>query len=319
MSTQSHWIYIKEGRDHGPVSFAHLQSLYDTGQLTGADLVRPEGSPEHENRPLADVLLQEPPVVRLPATAGASQPEGAETSANEPADGEGQPAEGDEAAKASLDWIKGKVDAWTTAASITARRGVLQARRYRVAHSQLPTAYLNLGRVLRDRGQYRDEFTELYQELDDLAEEVAQLDPDEASNAEFPSLVDQIRTFASRLTGYPQREMLASHARTVLRELGRRAYEKFGDAAGPEHLVAEIRRSQKRLERLDNELKGLETEEHHAGAEARRAAADSLRKLVDTGRALVEEVPRSWSRARAQAEHRAKQRQRDEMDQGAGI
>ncbi len=311
MPMYSYWIYIKDGREHGPVSFEHLQSLHDTGQLTGSDLVRPEGATADESQPLAQVL-QEPSVVRLPATG--------DTQLRSTRHGEDELGEGSADSKASLDWFKDKLDAWTASASIAARRGVLQARRYRVARSQLPTAYLNLGRVVRSRGQYRDEFTELYQELDDLAEEMAQLDPEDTSKAEFPSLVDQMRSLASRMAGYPQREMLASHARQVLRELGRRAFEKFGDASGPDHLVNEIRRLHKRLERLDNQLKRLDDEESQAGVDARRAATDSVRKLLDTGAAFVAEVPRAWSRARAQAEDRAKkQRQRDELDQGAGI
>lgn len=301
MPAHSQWIYIKDGQEHGPVSFPHLQSLHDTGQLSGDDIVRPFGSPVTESRPFSEVLLRETQL-RL-----------AETS-------EGESEAGGESTKRPVDWIKEKVDSWTVAASVAARRGVIQARRYRIAHSLLPAAYLQLGRLVRDRGQYRHDFNDVYQELDDLAEEVAQLDPADTAKTEFPSLIDQVRDFASRLTGYPQREMLASHARSVLRELGRKAYDKYGDQAGPEHLVAEIRQLRKRLERLNEELARLDDEEHQAGAEARRAAADTLRRLVTTGRELVAEMPRAFSRARARAEDLAKKRQeREQQDQGSGI
>lgn len=302
MPAHSQWIYIKDGQEHGPFSFPHLQSLHDTGQLSGDDIVRPYGSPVTESRPFSEVLLHETSLVRLSG------------------DREGEHERAGEPQRGTLDWFKDKIDAWTAAASVTARRGVLQARRYRIAHSLLPAAYLQLGRVVRDQGKYRHDFNELYQELDDLAEEVAQLDPDEAAKAEFPSLVDQVRDFASRLTGYPQREMLASHARNILRELGRKAHDKYGDEAGPEHLVAELRRLRKRLDSLDEELARLDHEEHGTGEEARRAAADSFRRWVTTGRELVAEMPRAWSRARARAEDLAKKRrEREELDQGAGI
>ena len=302
MPAHSQWIYIKDGQEHGPFSFPHLQSLHDTGQLSGDDIVRPFGSPVTESRPFSEVLLHEASLVRLSGGRDGEEPPG------------GEPHRG------SLDWFKDKLDAWTAAASVTARRGVLQARRYRIAHSLLPAAYLHLGRVVRDQGKFRHDFNDLYQELDDLAEEVAQLDPNDAAKAEFPSLVDQMRDFASRLTGYPQREMLASHARNILRELGRKAYDKHGDEAGPDHLVAELRRLRKRLQGLDEELARLDDEEHPAGVDARRTAADGLRRLVTTGRELVAEMPRAWSRARARAEDLAKKRrERDEMDQGAGI
>lgn len=302
MPAHSQWIYIKDGQEHGPVSFPHLQSLHDTGQLSGDDIVRPFGSPVTESRPFSEVLMRETQL-RLAS----------------PGEGEQEPP-GGESTRRPVDWIKEKVDAWTAAASVAARRGVLQARRYRVANSQLPTAYLQLGRVIRDRGQYRHEFNDLYQELDDLAEEVAQLDPGDTAKTEFPSLIDQVRDFAARLTGYPQREMLASHARSILRELGRKAYDQYGDQAGPEHLVAEIRRLRTRLERLDEELAHLDDEESQSRVEARRAAVDSLRRLVTTGRELVAEMPRAWSRARARAEELARQRhEREEQDQGSGI
>ncbi len=302
------WLFTKDGLEAGPVPTSQLRAMYDSGQLAETDLVRPADEPGAMAQTLGDVLAMEPPAPPFSPTTITATTGDDPIPPGSPKSNPGDPL-------GTRDWLKEKWDLLTANASLTAQRGVLQARRFRIANSVLPTAYLALGKAVRDEGRYRDEFTELYQELDDLVDEIAQLEPAEsrATKVEFPSMIDQLRGLATKLAGIPQREMLASHARGLLRELGRKAYDAHAEEAGPEPLVADVRQARTRLEEIDGELGRLDEEEVEAGRQSYDSARQALKKLVDTGAALAAEVPRAWSRARAKAEaNQAEAARRDE-------
>ncbi len=293
------WMYTKDGQEAGPVPISQLRAMHEAGELSSSALVRPVDEANAAARTLEEILAFDSSAVSQSASAEggtASSPSvrHAEDRANEP--------------QRTRDWLRDRWDEFASGASLATHRSLLQARRFRLTSTTLPSAYLALGKSVREQGRFRDEFSELYQELDDLVDEIAELEPAESgtSRVEFPSLVDQLREWASKLAGLPQRELLASHARSLLRELGRKAYDAHGDDAGPDRLVADIRRARSKVEVVDAELGKLEESDIQAGHDMRDATRQTFKKLVDTGAALAAEVPRAWSRARAKAEANAR-------------
>jgi hypothetical protein len=223
------WYYGQHDQQLGPVSIDELKALAAAGQLARTDIVWTEGFDDWI--PAAEVEGLFP----LPASPPqqATTPKPTPPPIHEPQGSQSPDAPTESKFKASLSALKANMK---SAGQLVAN----QAKRTKIAQVTLPSAYRELGRRVYESGPYRDEFPEQYGLLDDFE---AKLEPTEEGKGLAASAKSAVNM-----------KVLKSKQSRALATLGRIAYEKHGQAAGPEDLIQTISKCCSALETLDAEI-----------------------------------------------------------------
>lgn len=129
-----------------------------------------------------------------------------------------------------------------------------QAELAELVNLLLPGAYQALGQHLADAGLYRDELADFYQHIARLREELLRLDVGVPNPAKVEGPAAQARSLAQTVQQMFLAQALKRNIQGSLSELGRAAFERYGEQGGPPELIQPIRHRRAQVERLEAEI-----------------------------------------------------------------
>lgn len=130
-----------------------------------------------------------------------------------------------------------------------------QTERTKLINLTLPPLYQALGRHAFSSPDFRAEFAELFQQLDQVQAELSEISG--RSPAVAKSLGDKAKAMAGQAMQAAQSQKLSMRQSSLFGTLGKAMYDKHEDASGPQELVKPIADTVARLAMLDSELDGL--------------------------------------------------------------
>ncbi len=229
------WHYSKDGQQHGPVSASDLKNLAKSGDLLPTDLIWKEGMAEWKPASNVKGLFSATPVsvVESPKASPASPQV------------ETLPVVPGTAKRQSL------VEAAKGAAQYAAK----QTERTKLVNLTLPPLYQALGWNAFSSPDYRAEFAELFQQLDQVQAELSEISG--RSPAAAKSFGEKAKAMAGQAMQAAQTKQLSLRQSSLFGTLGKAVYEKDEAASGPQELIKPIADTVARLAMLDSELDGL--------------------------------------------------------------
>jgi hypothetical protein len=149
-------------------------------------------------------------------------------------------------------------------AKAAAQIAAKQAERGKISQITLPGAYWALGKEIRSAGHFQDEFGDLYAKIDEILGKIQSLKQAHPEWGHPQKLTDRAKAAAGHAADLAKAKALKVKANGVLRELGKRTYEKHGEQAGTATVIQPVLQALARLETLDREIKELS--ESHSGS-----------------------------------------------------
>lgn len=229
------WHYSKDGKQHGPVSASVLKNLAKTGNLQPTDLIRKEGMAEWKPAKNLKGLFSTTPVSAI------ENPKAINASSHVPV----LPSVPEMTNKQSL------VEAAKDAAQYAAK----QTERAKLTNLTLPPLYQALGRHAFSSPDFRAEFAELFQQLDQVQTEQSEIRG--RTLVTTKSFGDKAKAMAGQAMDAAQSQKLSLRQSSLFGTLGKAVYDKHEAASGPQELVKPIADTVARLAMLDSELDGL--------------------------------------------------------------
>lgn len=224
------WHYSNGGQQHGPVSAADLKALAKSGNLLPTDLIWKEGMAEW--KPASNVKGLFSTVESSKASPASPQVEAL-------------PVVPETAKKQTL------VEAAKGAAQYAAK----QTERTKLMNLTLPPLYQALGRHAFSSPDFRAEFAELFQQLDQVKAEQSEING--RTPAAAKSLGDKAKAMAGQAMQAAQSQKLSLRQSSLFGTLGKVVYDKHEAASGPQELVKPIADGVARLAMLDSDLETL--------------------------------------------------------------
>jgi hypothetical protein len=301
------WHYEKQGRAFGPVPAEHLKALLETGQLAADDAAWPAGADAPRRCRVAEAVA-----MSLAGPGGgalaAAREETAGPRSESPAAEHPPAARAEASSRRGCAWDSARTGIHRGAAYVreraagaisrtrqAARLAAFEARRTKLRKVTLPALHLALGRHVRRAGLFRDELPDLHGRLDALSRKLKDLRGAGEESDEFSSLADRAGEAAHRVAAAVQSEVVSARARNCLRELGKAAYDRFGDASGPEPLVSPLRDARRRMADLEARIDDLKASLSDL-LSPRRAAVAGIAAALGAAAVLAAVAPRSFIR-----------------------
>ncbi len=254
MATNQEWHYVKDGTQHGPVSSSDLEALATSGELSPSDLIWQEGMANWKSAGKFKGLFPE-----INSSNDADQkPSTPTTNANTPS------TEPEPIGKRSL----------IGTAKSAAQFATNKAERTKLTSLTLPSLYQALGRHCYSSQQYRDEFTELFQKLDQIQSSITEIASREQPTTK--TLGDKAKAIGGQAMQAVESKKLSLRLSSLLGSLGQVVYEKHGEKSGPQDLAKPIHDTLTRISTLDHELKTLSTTESGLGVNAKQTVMGIL-------------------------------------------
>lgn len=229
------WHYSKEGKQHGPVSASVLKNLAKTGNLLPTDLIWKEGMAEWKPASNVKGLFLTTPVSAI------ESPKASPASPNVPV----LPCVPETTKKKTLG----------ESARGAAQYAAKQTERTKLINLTLPPLYQALGRHAFSSPDFRAEFAELFQQLDQVQTEQSEIRG--RTPVATKSFGDKAKAMAGQAMDAAQSQKLSLRQSSLFGSLGKAVYDKHEAASGPQELVKPIADTLARLAMLDSELDGL--------------------------------------------------------------
>lgn len=154
-----------------------------------------------------------------------------------------------------------------------------QVERVRIAKYSIPRAYSTLGKDVYQGGRYREEFAQLFGEIDVLTARIKSLREVKPVESQ-QKFLEKVKAAAVKATNVANAQAVALKANGPLRQLGKMVFEKHGAESGPQPLVAPILQCQSRTTELETEIRSLEKSHADGAFTPRRVAIGSGVLLV---------------------------------------
>ncbi|MCY2993684.1 MAG: hypothetical protein NTY19_38270 [Planctomycetota bacterium] len=132
-----------------------------------------------------------------------------------------------------------------------------QAELAELVHIVLPGAYRAFGTHVGDAGLYCDEFVEIYQQIAQLRAEISLLNTSGPSQSNVAGPAAQAKSLAQTTQQMFLVQSLKLKILDAFGELGRAAFERYGEQSGPSELIRPILHGRAQVERLEAEISQL--------------------------------------------------------------
>jgi hypothetical protein len=240
MQISPQWYCGRAGQQSGPFTEEQVKEFAASGQLLPTDLVWRQGMAQWTTATAAG-LFPATPVEAPPALPPVhEQLPLAESPAAVPSSAAAAPS--DDAKELPASWAsRGK------AAGVFIAR---QAQRTTLQNVTLPGHYHALGKHLYGARRYQDEFASFFQAIDGLTGEINALEARSANKPKAEGMIARAKAAAKAAQDMLQVKALQVKRGHALAELGRTAFEKYGNECGPEELIRPIVDVRSRLDGL---------------------------------------------------------------------
>jgi hypothetical protein len=165
--------------------------------------------------------------------------------------------------KLFLGKLKGAAADLASNAKAAARIAAKQVERLRINQVTLPRAHRALGKDMHAAGRYRDDFADIYAQVDGVLARTQSLRQTPPPLPGAQKLTDHAKAIAGRAKGLVKVKAMEMEANSLFRELGRKAFAKHQASSGPASLVEPIAHCLARLEQLAADVRQIS--ESHAG------------------------------------------------------
>ena len=162
-----------------------------------------------------------------------------------------------EAPKSFLDKAKAAATKAAKNAKLAAQIAAKQAEHGKISKITLPNAYWALGKDIRGSGRFRDEFGDLYAKVDALVIKIKSLKQAQPAPDQPQKFTDRAKAAAGHAADLAKAKAAEMEAHGVLRELGKRAYQKHGDQSGAATVTQPIMQALARMETLEKEIEAI--------------------------------------------------------------
>jgi|GEM_PF-2533378 len=238
MASNPEWHYAKNGERFGPVTTGKLKQLASSGELSASDLVWREGWADWKRAETLKGLLDAAQTAKQtpPPIPTASGPKSQPTTAN------------------VADTVKSDLNDLVSSTKKAKNLAVAHTRRTQLTKMSLPKVYLALGRDVFANERFREEFSDLYQQIAAKNDEIAKVS---ASNKERPEATDfkgKLQSGAANLMAQGQSAKLGFQRDTLVRELGKKAFDSHGAEAGQAELISPITSANEEVEKLNTQI-----------------------------------------------------------------
>jgi hypothetical protein len=247
----SQWYYQRNGEKSGPYSSGQLKALADAGQIAPVDLIWKNGMagwvPAQNlkglfGQPLRPVGAPESAPSQSPTNApGTSSPQAAVVSA--PTSSSQLPPVN--MARSAIPVAPSLGDRFKAAAKLVAKH----ALRLKLTSVTLPAAYRDLGRHIYGSGDFREQFADLYAQIDAAG-----------NRGGSGSIAQPAVAASSSMSGSGTPAIGAKVPKAVTDmygRLGQTVYAVRGTDSGPPYLVTPIAESVSQIQLLDGEIAKL--------------------------------------------------------------
>lgn len=134
-----------------------------------------------------------------------------------------------------------------------------QTERTKLANVNLPAAHHALGKHLHDSGRLRGNLPDQYQAADKLLGEIRAIESRATGRPSAEGIAAKAKALAKSTADMAQTKALQVRLNHALGELGKAAFDRFGDQAGPAELTRPIADLRSRLASLDADIAALST------------------------------------------------------------
>jgi len=147
----------------------------------------------------------------------------------------------------------------STAKSV-AQLAAKQAEKTKLTTITLPAQYQPLGKHCYELQQHRTEFSDLFQKLDAIRSQLANIAKSSEGKPTPQSLGDKAKATAGKAMNAAQSQKLSMQQASLFGALGKAVYEAHGNNSGPSNLTTPIAASLSRLAVLDADISRLSSE-----------------------------------------------------------
>ena len=235
----SKWLYLSDGKTFGPVSSSELKQLANAGELAPSDLVWQEGREKRVPASQVKGLMPKQAVVPPPVPQQSLPP-------SPPPQHQTKPT------------FRDRANALKDDARAAGQIAAMEAEKAKITQVSLPTAQRALGKNLYTAKRFQSEFPESYANLDQLAEQISLLEVAKP-NQEAGSFTDKAKALANQTKDAAKKKLLAGKLAIAERDLGKAAYERFGDETGDTESIKTIRGLHTRLDELERSVDAIGT------------------------------------------------------------
>lgn len=132
-----------------------------------------------------------------------------------------------------------------------------QTERTKLANVNLPAAHQALGKHLHDSGRLRSHLPDQYQAADKLLGEIRAIESRATGRPSAEGIAAKAKAAAQSTADMAQTKALQVRLNHALGELGKAAFDRFGDQAGPAELTRPVADLRSRLASLDADIAAL--------------------------------------------------------------
>jgi len=238
LAANQEWYYTKGNQQFGPITAAELKVLAFSGQISPSDLIWNEQWPDWRAAGTIKGFFPAEPQTKQtpPPIPTASGPKSQPTTAN------------------VADTVKSDLNDLVSSTKKAKNLAVAHTRRTQLTKMSLPKVYLALGRDVFANERFREEFSDLYQQIAAKNDEIAKVS---ASNKERPEATDfkgKLQSGAANLMAQGQSAKLGFQRDTLVRELGKKAFDSHGAEAGQAELISPITSANEEVEKLNTQI-----------------------------------------------------------------
>ena len=238
MAANQEWYYTKGNQQFGPITAAELKVLALSGQISPGDLIWNEQWPDWRAAGTIKGFFPAEPQTKQtpPPIPTASGPKSQPTTAN------------------VADTVKSNLSDFVSSAKKVKDLAVAHTRRTQITKMSLPKAYLALGKDVFVTERFRDEFSDLYQQITAKNDEIAKAIASSKNGPQPSDLKSKIQSGAANLMAQGHAKQLGIQRDSLIKELGKRAFESHGAAAGSPELVSPLVSAVEEVGRLDMQI-----------------------------------------------------------------
>ncbi len=248
------WHYTKDGEQHGPVSASELKAFASSGTLVPTDMVRKEGMAEWKQAGKINGLFT---TTSVPATNSPKVPPDLPQIKVPPTLPETTNRQS--LAEAAKGAVRG-----------AAQYAAKQTERTKLVNLTLPSLYQSLGRHAFSSPDFRAEFAEVFQQLDQVQAEQSEIKG--RTPVATKSFGDRAKAMAGQAMDAAQAQKFSLRQSSLFGTLGKAVYDKHEAASGLQELVKPIADTVARLAMLDSELDSLSTNKEGSWITPKRLA-----------------------------------------------
>jgi len=272
----ANWFLITEGKENGPVQPGRLRELVANGQLRPNDLVRRDDMSKPCRADQIKGLFPNSAQSAMPAQLPEVRP--ARQDATVSVQPESASIDSMPSSSATPRWKQILIGFWNTTADAS-RLTALQVKKTKLQSVTLPRAFAALGRHVDEASASPangDEFTAIRTQIRDLKARIEATQTVAANPPAPQGVLDKAKGMAKATADAANRKKLELQLGGIHADLGKAAYERLGEAAGPAGIMVPIIKGSSRVKQIDDEQAKLESASSGRLVTPRRLAISAL-------------------------------------------